>query len=78
MLFHMLDKHKNITRAVINDINPVLMYAYERIKDNPPRFLLSLFLLGGDFLGFPANRAVSYHLLRFPRNGKGVMIVVGV
>lgn len=35
MLFHMLRTHKNITRAVINDINPDLIHCYELIVNNP-------------------------------------------
>lgn len=35
VLFHMLEKHKNISRAIINDINPILMYSYQRIKEDP-------------------------------------------
>ena len=30
VLFHMLKKHNNISKAVINDINPVLMHAYQK------------------------------------------------
>lgn len=57
VLFHMLDKHKNITRAVINDINPVLMYAYERIKDNPAQILASLLSLRSEYCGITDNKA---------------------
>ena len=35
MLFHILQKHPEIERVVINDINPHLMTAYRTIKDNP-------------------------------------------
>lgn len=35
MLFHMLQKFPNISKAVINDINPYLVTAYRTIKDNP-------------------------------------------
>lgn len=35
MLFHILQKHPEIRRAVINDINPHLVVAYRTIKDNP-------------------------------------------
>ena len=35
MLFHMLQNHKNIKKAVINDINPDLIRCYKLIKDNP-------------------------------------------
>jgi DNA adenine methylase len=35
MLFHMLRHYKNISRVVINDINPDLIHCYRLIKDNP-------------------------------------------
>lgn len=39
MLFHMLQKHPEIKRAVINDINPHLIKAYETIKNNPQELI---------------------------------------
>ncbi len=35
MLFHMLNKYKNISKAIINDINPDLVTAYRTIKKEP-------------------------------------------
>lgn len=35
MLFHMVQKHTNIKRVVINDINEELIHCYHLIKDNP-------------------------------------------
>ncbi len=35
VLFHMLRKHKNISKAIINDINEVLMQTYRQIKSDP-------------------------------------------
>lgn len=35
MLFHMLHKHKNIRKVVINDINADLIRCYQLIKDSP-------------------------------------------
>ena len=39
MLFHMLQKHRNITNAVINDINPKLTACYEVIRDFPHQLI---------------------------------------
>lgn len=39
MLFHMLQKFPNISKAVINDINPYLVTAYRTIKDNPDELI---------------------------------------
>ena len=35
MLFHMLQTHKNIKHAVINDINPDLTTCYTTVRDHP-------------------------------------------
>lgn len=35
MLFHMLTRHKNIRRVVINDINQDLIRCYQLVKENP-------------------------------------------
>ena len=35
MLFHMLERHQNIRRVVINDINKDLIRCYQLIKDEP-------------------------------------------
>jgi modification methylase mjaIII len=42
MLLHMLNKYSNITRAVINDINPVLMKSYLAIKNDPSSLIEDL------------------------------------
>jgi len=45
MLFHMLKKHPEIKRAVINDINPYLITAYRTIKDRPQELIERLSML---------------------------------
>lgn len=42
VLFHMLQRHKNIKKAIINDINSVLMNSYKRIKENPLNIMATL------------------------------------
>lgn len=39
MLFYMLQKHKNISKAVINDINSDLIRCYELIKNDPEELI---------------------------------------
>ena len=39
MLFHVLQKHPEVRRVVINDINPHLMTTYKTIKDNPSELI---------------------------------------
>lgn len=42
MLFHMLQAHENIERAVINDINPDLTLCYQTVRDRPEELIDSL------------------------------------
>ena len=42
MLFYMLQKHPNIKRAVINDINSDLITCYRTVRDNVERLIPSL------------------------------------
>ena len=42
MLFHMLQKYRNIRTAVINDINPDLTTCYRTVRDNPDELVNSL------------------------------------
>jgi DNA adenine methylase len=52
MFFHMLLKHKNIHKAVINDINPDLIRCYQLIKDNPQELINRLELLDYNYNHF--------------------------
>ena len=49
MLFHMLKTHKNIKRAVINDINPDLTACYTVVRDYPERLVRSLASIQDDY-----------------------------
>ncbi|MDO5074575.1 MAG: DNA adenine methylase [Bacteroidales bacterium] len=42
MLFHMLQTYPNITKAVINDINPDLIECYKTVRDHPQELLEAL------------------------------------
>lgn len=49
VLFHMLRKHKNISKAIINDINEVLMQTYRQIKFNPIGIIAGLKSLSEEY-----------------------------
>lgn len=49
MLFYMLQTHPNITKAVINDINPDLTTCYEVVRDHPQELVDSLAHLQAEF-----------------------------
>lgn len=42
VMFHLLQKYPNISRAIINDINPHLIHTYEAIKNNPEELVSKL------------------------------------
>ncbi len=42
MLFYMLQKHPNIKRAVINDINSDLVTCYKTVRDNVEQLIPAL------------------------------------
>lgn len=42
MLFYMLQRYPNITRAIINDINTDLIICYRTVRDNPEQLIESL------------------------------------
>lgn len=49
VLFYMLNTHKNISRAIINDINKVLMEAYIQIQSDPTGIIAGLKLLSDEY-----------------------------
>lgn len=42
VLFYLLQKYPNISKAIINDINPHLIHAYEAIKNQPEELIIKL------------------------------------
>ena len=42
VLFHMLNNHPNIRRAIINDINPNLIECYRLVKEHPNELISEL------------------------------------
>ena len=57
VLFHMLKKHNNISKAVINDINPVLMHAYQKIKQAPMSIMDTLVALRNEYNSISTDKA---------------------
>lgn len=53
MLFHMLQAHPNIKRAVINDINPDLTTCYRMVRDSPTELLEALSDLQQRYIALP-------------------------
>lgn len=62
MLFHMLQRHKCISRAVINDINPDLIRCYQLIANNPQILIDRLKDIENNYysVDFPARKELFY------------------
>lgn len=57
MLFYMLQEHRNIVHAVINDINPDLTACYEAVKNEPGLLIEALSLLQEKYSALSAETA---------------------
>lgn len=64
MLFHILQAHTNIKRAVINDINPELITCYETVRDNPIELIRSLASIQEDYYSVEGEEAKKAYYLR--------------
>lgn len=53
MLFFMLQKYPNISKAVINDMNPYLITAYRTIRDTPEKLITALSEIQQEYLKLP-------------------------
>jgi DNA adenine methylase len=62
MLFFMLEKFKNIKKAVINDINKDLILAYKTIRDNPNRLIICLKEIEFEYLALNEEKRKEYFL----------------
>ena len=64
MLFHMLQTHKNIKHAVINDINPDLITCYKTVRDQPDELIRSLSSIQEDYYSVKNEEAKKAYYLR--------------
>lgn len=73
MLFHMLQNHKCIRRAVINDINTDLMRCYRLIAQSPDILIERLKVLENNYysVAFPARKDL-YYAYRDQYNSNGI------
>lgn len=74
MLFHMLQHHPNISRAVINDINPDLTTCYEVVKSQPEALIQSLLSIQNEYNALESEEARRefYLLMRERFNTKAL------
>lgn len=49
VLFHVLDKHPNFNKVIINDINPALINCYSIIQKNPNQLISKLYEIEEQF-----------------------------
>lgn len=64
MLFHMLQNHKNIKCAVINDINPDLITCYKTVRNQPDELIRSLSSLQEDYYSVKGEDSKRAYYLR--------------
>lgn len=64
MLFHMLQKHSNITSAAINDINPDLTTCYEVVKKNPDNLVRALADIQKDYYALQTEESRKEFFLK--------------
>lgn len=64
MLFHMLQNHKNIKHAVINDINPDLTTCYKTVRDMPDELIRSLSAIQEDYYSVENEEEKRAYYLR--------------
>jgi len=73
MLFYMLQNHKCIKRAVINDINADLIRCYQLIKDSPQVLIDRLKVIETKYYSVPeSERKNTYYVYRNIYNSEGV------
>ena len=73
MLFHMLHHHKCINRAIINDINPVLIRCYQLIAQKPQILIERLSDIEKDYyFADELTRKHLYYAYRDQYNSKGI------
>ena len=64
VLFHLLQKYPNITKAVISDINPHLIHTYQAIKFYPDELILKLFQIQSSYTVLCEIEAQRNYFLR--------------
>ena len=77
MLFHMLQKHKNIKSAVINDINADLTTCYKVVRDTPAELVASLKEVQKEYYSLHSEdlRKQYYLLMRDEFNTKSLSTI---
>lgn len=76
VLFWILQQYPNISKAVINDINPDLTTAYRIIKENPNDLIHKLQVIQDDYLCLDEQSRKTYYLkAREKFNTKGLQPV---
>ena len=64
VLFWILQQYPNITKAVINDINPDLTTAYKTIKENPTELVQALQIIQDEYLPLNEEKRKEYYLIK--------------
>ena len=63
MLFHMIKKHPEIKRAIVNDINPHLITTYRVIKERPQELIVRLSAIERQYYALDNEEAKKFFYL---------------
>jgi len=73
MFFYILQKYKNIRKAIINDINEDLIRCYQLIKDDPSELINRLRLIENNYFNDDVrNKRGLYYAYRDQYNKEGI------
>lgn len=64
VLFYLLQKYPNISKAVINDINPHLIHTYKAIKSFPEELILKLSEIQSEYRALDSEEARKIYFLK--------------
>lgn len=71
MMFHMINKHNNIKRVLINDINEDLIRCYQLIKDSPEKLIEILNIFNQTYIDLSeeGKERFYYNIRNYYNNG---------
>lgn len=76
VMFHLLQKYPNITKAVVNDINPHLIHTYQAIKNYPDDLIIKLSEIQSKFYALKGIEAQKNYFLQIRERFNKVLLSI--